>query len=102
MNGYWHLSCKLKARNFDSGLSQLSSCHVMSCGDRKSFRPSSGCCFLNFMSPLQARESHSVDMLMRTVLWSSSISEDKNRDIGDQQPQLRHTETQGLQSRRRT
>lgn len=70
----WHLSCKLKARNFDSGLSQLSSCHVMSCGDRKSFRPSSGCCLLNFISPLQARESHSIDTLMGTVLWSS-ISE---------------------------
>ena len=59
MSGDWHLSCKVKARNFDSGLSQLSSCQVMSCGDRKSFRPSSGCCLLNFMSPLQARESHS-------------------------------------------
>lgn len=70
MNGDWHLSCKLKARNFDSGLSQLSSCQVMSCGDRKSFWPSSGCCLLNFMSPLQARESHSVNMLMGTLLWS--------------------------------
>ena len=96
----WHLSCKLKARNFDSGLSQLSSYHVMSCGDRKSFRPSSGCCLLNFISPLQARESHSIDTLMGTVLWSS-ISEGWKRHVGDQQWQLRHTKTQGLQFRRR-
>lgn len=54
-----HLSCRLKARNLDSGLSQLSSCQVMSCGCRKSGRPSNGCPRRNFMRPLQEHRNGS-------------------------------------------
>ena len=48
------LSCRLNARNLDSGLSQWSSCQVMSAGARNSARPSSACARRNLISPLRA------------------------------------------------
>mmetsp|Transcript_11212 Transcript_11212/g.41556 ORF Transcript_11212/g.41556 Transcript_11212/m.41556 type:complete len:299 (-) Transcript_11212:1709-2605(-) len=56
----WPLSCSVKARNRDSALSQLSSCHVTSWSLRNSPLPSNGCATLNLQSPPMNRKYPSL------------------------------------------